>query len=171
VQDSRKWRYETRELVADDVYNSLKNDPTIIKEFGTAKFDKNGKYLSTDMSRLREELGNMYDQSGNLNSNYKGFQIAGLSTTSSLVPLIDTTENYLISEFNPLINNVDSYAKSNVYYDLDYSNGMSTPINLTQVNQGSAEKAGVNDSNYSRESWNNIRYRGSRVTSPGINQV
>ena len=112
-----------------------------------------------------------YNSFYNLNSNYKGFQIAGLSTTSSLVPLIDTTENYLISEFNPLINNVDSYAKSNVYYDLDYSNGMSTPINLTQVNQGSAEKAGVNDSNYSRESWNNIRYRGSRVTSPGINQT
>jgi hypothetical protein len=71
VQDSRKWRYETRELVADDVYNSLKNDPTMIREFGTAKFDKNGKYISTDMSRLREELGNMYDQSGNLNPNYK----------------------------------------------------------------------------------------------------
>jgi hypothetical protein len=71
VQDSRKWRYETRELVADDVYNSLKNDPTMIREFGTAKFDKNGKYLSTDMSRLREEIGNMYDESGNINPNYK----------------------------------------------------------------------------------------------------
>ena len=71
VQDSRKWRYETRELVADNVYNSLKKDPTMIREFGTAKFDKNGKYLSTDMSRLREEIGNMYDESGNINPNYK----------------------------------------------------------------------------------------------------
>lgn len=71
VQDSRKWRYETRELIANDVYDKLSKDPEIMKEFGTAIFDKNGKYNGTNMSRLREELGNMYDESGNLNPNYK----------------------------------------------------------------------------------------------------
>lgn len=107
----------------------------------------------------------------NSNSTYKGFRAASLLTTSSYIPLVDTVENYAISEFNPLINNVDISPQSSFYYDLDYSNGMSTPVNLPQVNQGSAEKARVNDSNYSRESWNNIRYRGSRVTSPGINKT
>jgi hypothetical protein len=71
VQDSRKWRYETRELVANDVYDKLKNDTEIVKQFGTAIFDKNGKYRTTDMSRLREELVNMYDESGNIDPNYK----------------------------------------------------------------------------------------------------
>jgi hypothetical protein len=107
----------------------------------------------------------------NSNSTYKGFRVASLLTTSSYIPLVDTDENYATSEFNPLINNVDLPPQSVFYYDLDYSNGMSTPINLSQVNQGSAEKARINDSNYSRESWNNIRYRGSRVTSPGINKT
>lgn len=107
----------------------------------------------------------------NTNSTYKGFRVASLLTTSSYIPLVDTDENYAISEFNPLINNVDLSPQSIFYYDLDYSNGMSTPVNLPQVNQGSAEKARINDSNYSRESWNNIRYRGSRVTSPGINKT
>lgn len=107
----------------------------------------------------------------NTNSTYKGFRVASLLTTSSYIPLVDTDENYAISEFNPLINNVDLSPQSVFYYDLDYSNGMSTPVNLPQVNQGSAEKARINDSNYSRESWNNIRYRGSRVTSPGINKT
>ena len=107
----------------------------------------------------------------NSNSIYRGFRAASLLTTSSYIPLVDTDENYATSEFNPLINNVDISPQSSFYYDLDYSNGMSIPINLPQVNQGSAEKARVNDSNYSRESWNNIRYRGSRVTSPGINKT
>jgi len=107
----------------------------------------------------------------NTNSTYKGFRVASLLTTSSYIPLVDTDENYATSEFNPLINNVDLSPQSVFYYDLDYSNGMSTPVNLPQVNQGSAEKARINDSNYSRESWNNIRYRGSRVTSPGINKT
>jgi tetratricopeptide (TPR) repeat protein len=112
-----------------------------------------------------------YNSFYNENSSYKGFRISSLITTSSLIPLIDTTENYLVSEFNPLINNVDIYPKSNIYYDLDYSNGMSSPTNLPQVIQTTATKASINDSNYSRESWNNIRYRGSRVTSPGINKT
>jgi hypothetical protein len=112
-----------------------------------------------------------YNSFYNENFSYKGFRISSLITTSSLIPLIDTTENYLVSEFNPLINNVDIYPKSNIYYDLDYSNGMSSPTNLPQVIQTTATKASINDSNYSRESWNNIRYRGSRVTSPGINKT
>ena len=71
IQDSRKWRYETRNIVTDDVYNKLKNDPQMMRQFGEAKFDKNGKYLNTDMSRFKTELSNMYDESGNLNPNHK----------------------------------------------------------------------------------------------------
>lgn len=107
----------------------------------------------------------------NTNSIYKGFRAASLLTTSSYIPLIDTDENYNTSEFNPLINNVDIPQQSNIFYDLDYSNGISSPLNLTQINQGSAEKAKIDDSNYSRNSWIHSRYKGSRITSPGINQT
>jgi hypothetical protein len=71
IQDSRKWRYETKKIVTDDVYNKFKNDPQMMREFGVAKFDKNGKYVNTDMSRLKEGLNGMYDEAGNLNPNHK----------------------------------------------------------------------------------------------------
>jgi len=71
MQDSRKWRHETKKIVTNDVYNKFKNDPQMMRDFGEAKFDKNGKYLNTDMSRFKTELNNMYDESGNLNPNHK----------------------------------------------------------------------------------------------------
>jgi len=71
IQDSRKWRYETKKIVTEDVYDKFKNDPQMMREFGVAKFDKNGKYLGTDMSRLKEGLNGMYDDSGNLNPDHK----------------------------------------------------------------------------------------------------
>lgn len=71
MQDFRNWRHETKDAIVDDMYSSLSKDPKIIREFGTAKFDKNGKYLKTDMSRFKEELNNMFDESGKLNPNYK----------------------------------------------------------------------------------------------------
>lgn len=76
VQDSRKWRYETRELVAEDVYNSLKDDPEIRENFGKVVINKNPnrgifEVFDYDMSRLREEIKNMYDESGNIDPNYR----------------------------------------------------------------------------------------------------
>jgi hypothetical protein len=100
VQDSRKWRYETRELVANDVYDKLKNDPEIRKQFGTAKFDKNGKYLTTDMSRLRQELSSMYDESGNIKPDYI------LKTNA----LLDVQKNNAAAKSGPLMYNMDDFS-------------------------------------------------------------
>jgi len=86
IQDSRKWRYETKKIVTDDVYNKFKNDPQMMREFGVAKFDKNGKYVSTDMSRLKEGLNGMYDEAGNLNPNHKlmtNYELTRLRSYSS----------------------------------------------------------------------------------------
>lgn len=104
VQDSRKWRYETRELVANDVYDKLKNDPEIRKQFGTAIFDKNGKYLTTDMSRLRQELSNMYDESGNIKPDYI------LKTNA----LLDVQKNEAAAKSGPLMYNMDDFSINRV---------------------------------------------------------
>ena len=105
VQDSRKWRYETRELVANDVYNSLKNDPEIREQFG--KIIPNNRkdkgffdLFDYDMSRLREELGNMYDESGNIKSDYV------LKTNA----LLDAQKNNAAAKSGPVLYNTDNFS-------------------------------------------------------------
>lgn len=71
MQDARSWRYKTRDLIVEDMTKNLQNNPDMIRDFGTAIFDRNGKYVRTDMSRLKEELKNMYTESGTLNPDYK----------------------------------------------------------------------------------------------------
>lgn len=104
IQDSRKWRYETKKLVTDDVYNKFKNDPQMMREFGVAKFDKNGKYVSTDMSRLKEGLNDMYDDAGNLNPNHKlttNYELTRLKSYSS-----DFANPDVIAQRKEIYNNI-----------------------------------------------------------------
>ena len=70
MQDYKNYRDKSKQAVIDHMYGKLEKDPEMIKNFGTPIF-KNGKYTGTDMSRLREELENMYTYSGNLNTDYK----------------------------------------------------------------------------------------------------
>jgi hypothetical protein len=70
MQDYKSYRDQTKTAVINHMLTKLENDPQMIRDFGTPIF-KNGKYAGNDMSRLREELENMYTYSGNLNTNYK----------------------------------------------------------------------------------------------------
>ena len=92
-------------------------------------------------------------------------------------------QNWTYSEFNPLTGNSfdpaagqDSYAgirKGTLFQDADYSpsaNDPYTPINIDLIVSGSASRAAVPDSYFRSDWWSNVRYMGSRVSSPDFNK-
>ena len=99
-----------------------------------------------------------------------GWRYNSLRSTSSLVPINNSNDNYSISDFNPLIDNAINIRPSNIYYDLNYNRGINEPLNKSQIINQTAIKATVVDSNYSSKGWSNLRYNGSRVSSNNINQ-
>jgi hypothetical protein len=80
-----------------------------------------------------------------------------------------TTANYDNSDYNPLINNAVNIRKSIIYQDIDYSQGALVPVNFNLLISGSAQKAEVQDSNYTLARHINPRYNGSKTTSQQIN--
>ena len=81
-----------------------------------------------------------------------------------------TTANYDNSDFNPLINNAVDIRKSSTYQDIDYNQGALVPVNFDFLISGSAQKAEVQDSNYTLARHINPRYNGSRTTSLKLNE-
>ena len=52
--------------------------------------------------------------------------------------------------------------------DIDYSQNPLIPVNQNLLINGSADRAPVQDSNYTSKAWSNIRYNGSRYNSINI---
>lgn len=72
-------------------------------------------------------------------------------------------------ENDPMLNNVDSYVKSQYYMDIDYSSGQLIPTNQQQLITGSATKAQVQDYYYNLNRQILPRYKGSKTTSANYN--
>jgi len=97
-------------------------------------------------------------------------------TNGGLVPWYGITQIYDGSPINlreiysdPLLNNISNNRRSVIYQNVDYSNNASIPVNFDLLKNGVALKAEVQDSNYTRKSWSNSRYRGTRVSSLDFN--
>ena len=73
------------------------------------------------------------------------------------------------SPFNTLFNNATGSEKNTYVQELDYGNGIETPVNLQAIIDNTAAKAQVNDSFYT--SLSNIipRYLGTKITSADYN--
>lgn len=99
------------------------------------------------------------------------YNAAPFNGSSSLitVPNPDVIE-FFTSDYNPLLNNAEIPQYSNVWMDIDYSQNPVTPVNFGLIISGTADRAFVQDSNYSSKAWSNLRYEGSRTTSYIINQ-
>jgi hypothetical protein len=80
-----------------------------------------------------------------------------------------TTTNFYNSDENALLNSVDSSRQSTFLQDVDYSFGITTPVNFNAIISGSATKATVPDSNYTTKRHIIPRYLGSRSTSQQLN--
>jgi hypothetical protein len=70
---------------------------------------------------------------------------------------------------DPLLNNISNNRKSIIYQDIDYSSNATTPVNFDLLANRTALKAPIQDSNYTKKSWINSRYNGSRVSSLDFN--
>jgi hypothetical protein len=89
--------------------------------------------------------------------------------SSSLVLFAPGTINFDYNDYNPLLNNVDIPQYSTTWMDVDYSQNPLVPVNFDLIIAGIADRAFVQDSNYSSKAWSNIRYNGSKTTSYRIN--
>jgi len=52
---------------------------------------------------------------------------------------------------------------------VDLDEGITVPSNFDALIDGVAERASVQDSNYSSLAWSNLRYNGSRASSKNFN--
>jgi len=85
--------------------------------------------------------------------------------SSSLVVFNPDVINFDYNNYNPLLDNAEIPQYSNVWMDIDYSQNPLTPINFGLIISGTADRAFVQDSNYSSKAWSNLRYNGSRTNS------
>jgi hypothetical protein len=81
-----------------------------------------------------------------------------------------TTANFYNSDENALLNNINNDRLSTIYQDVDYSAGITEPVNFDLIISGSAVKAAVQDSNYTTQRHIIPRYNGSRSTSQYLNK-
>jgi len=70
----------------------------------------------------------------------------------------------------PLLNNVDTNRRHNLYQDVDYSAGINEPTNFDLLISGSALRAEVQLSNYTTRRHVIPRYEGSKSTSQKLNR-
>ena len=85
--------------------------------------------------------------------------------SSSLTLFDPYVENFDYNEYNALLNNAETPQTSVFFMDVDYSQNPVIPINQSLILSGSADRAYVQDSNYTSKAWSNIRYNGSKTNS------
>jgi hypothetical protein len=90
-------------------------------------------------------------------------------TTEILVGITPETANFDYSDYNAILGNATSPQFSTTYQNVSYDNGTLAPTNLDYIISGTAERALIQDSNYSQNSWINSRYNGTRVSSLDFN--
>jgi hypothetical protein len=91
------------------------------------------------------------------------------SATETLVLIDPEVANFDYSDYNAILGNATSPQFSATYQNVSYDNGTLVPTNLDYIISGTAERALIQDSNYSQNSWINSRYNGTRVSSLDFN--
>jgi hypothetical protein len=87
------------------------------------------------------------------------------NASSSLVIFNPSIANFDYNDYNPLLDNAETPQSSVVWMDIDYSQNPLVPVNFRTILNNSADRAFVQDSNYSSKAWSNLRYNGSRTNS------
>lgn len=85
--------------------------------------------------------------------------------SSSLIIFNPDALNFDYNDYNPLLSNAETPQYSTVWMDVDYSQNPVIPINFGLIISGTADRAFVQDSNYSSKAWSNLRYNGCRTNS------
>jgi hypothetical protein len=93
------------------------------------------------------------------------FTTSPFNGSSSLVIFTPDALNFDYNDYNPLLDNAETPQYSTTWMDVDYSQNPLTPVNFGLIISGTADRAFVQDSNYSSKAWSNLRYNGSRTNS------
>jgi hypothetical protein len=112
-------------------------------------------------------VNDCYLKSGNLLITQS--RAVSASSGQSIIEPYITIPNFYNSDENALINDVADIRQSTLLQDVDYSSGITTPVNFAAIISGSAIKATVPDSNYTTKRHIIPRYLGSRSTSQQLN--
>jgi len=91
--------------------------------------------------------------------------IPSFNGSSSLTIFNPDALNFDYNDYNPLLDNAEIPQYSTTWMDVDYSQNPLTPVNFGLILSGTADRAFVQDSNYSSKAWSNLRYNGSRTNS------
>jgi hypothetical protein len=80
-------------------------------------------------------------------------------------------EGFVSSDYDVTYGYADFPQFSSRFMDVDYGwiGGINTPVNFYTILNGTADRAPVQDSNYTSYAWSNIRYNGSRISSRDFN--
>jgi hypothetical protein len=81
------------------------------------------------------------------------------------------TTNFYNSDYNAITNNSEVNRLSSDYQLVDYATNQLVPVNFTQLLQGIATRASVQDSNYTSYQYSGIRYWGSKNTTDNFNDA
>ena len=93
------------------------------------------------------------------------------SPSSSLTIFNPEFLDWDYNDYNALFGNAETPQFSSQLMDVDYTSTFTTPINFDLIISGTADRAQVQDSNYSSQAWSNIRYDGVKSNSPDFNQL
>jgi len=85
--------------------------------------------------------------------------------SSSLTLFDPYVGNFDYNDYNVLLNNAEIPQTSVFFMDVDYSQNPVIPVNQSLILNGDADRAQVQDSNYTSKAWSNIRYNGSKTNS------
>jgi hypothetical protein len=96
---------------------------------------------------------------------YLNQSTATFNGSSSLTIFDPDALNFDYNDYNPLLDNAETPQYSTTWMDVDYSQNPLVPINFGLIISGTADRAFVQDSNYSSKAWSNLRYNGSRTNS------
>jgi len=91
--------------------------------------------------------------------------------TSSLVIFEPEFIDFEYNDYNAIYGNAEVPQFSFQFMDVDYTTNFTKPVNFDLIISGTADRAPVQDSNYTSEAWSNLRYNGVKSEAPDFNQL
>jgi len=162
-------------LAQDNSFDLKVNGITLINQgfqADTTSRNYSGSFVIQPIETQQYSFGIFHDaDSGNPSLNVSTLTIKITQTTSefngssSLTLFNPSSINFDYNNYNALLDNAEIPQSSVFYMDIDYSQNPLIPVNQSLILNGEADRAQIQDSNYSSKSWSNIRYNGSKYNS------
>lgn len=129
--------------------------------------------LTLDSNPIENSSYRLYiakdNNGGTLSLNNASLTITQSSTpnpsTSSLIIFEPEFIDFEYNDYNAIYGNAEVPQFSFQLMDVDYTTDFAAPVNFDLIISGTADRAQVQDSNYSSYAWSGLRYWGSRYNS------